>query len=167
MDPLERDYCVFAVEPPVFCDVLFNGCNLLMEVDSGSAFTVVNPRVMRQLRISKSSLRPCTFQLRSYTRQSLRILGKATADVSFKGKSVELELLVVKGFGVSLLGRDWFRSLGISLEGVNHVDASLQHVQAATVHNVMDEFSELFQARLGRSKGPPVRYRPRRESQVF
>lgn len=47
--------------------------------------------------------------------------------------------------------------MGISLEGFNYVDASLQQIQTATVYNVMDEFPVLFQEGLGRSEGPPAR----------
>lgn len=57
---------------------------------------------------------------------------------------MKLEPVVVKGFGVSLLGLDWFRSFGISLEGVLHVDTSPPQVEPAAVHNVINEFPEFF-----------------------
>lgn len=58
---------------------------------------------------------------------------------------MKLELVVVKGFGVSLLGCNWFQSLGISLKEVLHVDTLPPQVEAAAIRNVIDEFRKLFQ----------------------
>ncbi|XP_042149794.1 uncharacterized protein LOC121837946 [Ixodes scapularis] len=56
--------------------------------------------------------------VRTYTQQPVQIVGKVEVLVKYNGRVCKLPLLVKKGSGISILGRDWFQPLCISLEGL-------------------------------------------------
>ncbi|XP_075550768.1 uncharacterized protein LOC142584548 [Dermacentor variabilis] len=137
-------------------EVRANGSPLEMEVDSGAVYSVINDRTMRKLRISKRALRPSGRHLRAYNNKELRVLGELTVTVEFKGQEHRLRLVLVKGASVGLIGRDWFKSLGISLSGVNSVCEPSRTGSKGTTA-LLKKYSSVFEPGLGTSKGPPVR----------
>lgn len=140
---------------PAFCvDVRINNMPLSMEVDSGAACSIISERTMDKLGLPRQEIHPSSLQLRSYTKEHLAILGFLEVTVSHKAKCARLRLFVVRGSGTSLLGRDWFPALGISLCGINYVPGSEAPLTRSTA---ISEFPEVFAEGLGKSKGPPVR----------
>ncbi|XP_064475711.1 uncharacterized protein K02A2.6-like [Ornithodoros turicata] len=146
---------ITAEEPAVRVSVEVNGQPLEMEVDSGAVCSVVNERTFRRLRLSKHKLQPCELRLRTYSQQELRVLGSATVNVCHKGRQERLRLVVVKGAGVSLLGRDWFKALEIEVK-IHRLDAGVKNLGSSTTP-VLCKYAKVFQPGLGKSKGPPVR----------
>lgn len=133
-----------------------------MKVDSGFMCSIVNLKAMYNLGISKKALRPCTRKVLSYTQQPVEIMGNVDVTVAYDGRKVQLPLLVKKGSGIGILGRDWFLPLGISLNGqhqlgggrrpaVNH-----QYESVLSVTTLLDGFSTVFDPALGMSKRPPL-----------
>lgn len=147
---------VSSVTPAVFADVAINGHVLSMEVDSGSACTVISSETFRVLDLTTTKLRPSPLQLQSYTHERLDIMGTLEVDVTYKTREARLPLLVVKGTGTSLLGRDWFPALGIGLSGVKQLSEE-RTLRQQPVSVVVAEFPEVFKEGLGKSKGLPVR----------
>nr|XP_050035646.1 uncharacterized protein K02A2.6-like [Dermacentor andersoni] len=127
-----------------------------MEVDSGAVCSVINDRTMRKLLISKRALRPSSLHLRAYNNKELRVLGELTATVEFRGQEHRLRLVVVKRASIGLIGRDWFKSLGISLSGVHSVYEPSRTGSKGTTA-LLKKYSSVFEPGLGTSKGPPVR----------
>lgn len=66
-------------------------------------------------------LEPPPLQLRFSTYEQLDIIYILHVHVAYKTREECLPLLVVKGTGTSLLGRDWLSALAIGLIGVNQV----------------------------------------------
>nr|XP_050024971.1 uncharacterized protein K02A2.6-like [Dermacentor andersoni] len=152
-------YDVFVLsgeEPAVRVEVRVNGSPLEMEVDSGAVCSVINDRTMRKLRISKRALRPSSLHLRAYNNKELRVLGELTVTVEFRGQEHRLRLVVVKGASIGRIGRDWFKSLGISLSGVHSVCEPSRTGSKGTTA-LLKKYSSVFEPGLGTSKGPPVR----------
>ena len=83
-----------------------------MEIDTGSALTIVSQETFSQLwshehtpRLTKTSIR-----LRTYSGEELEVVGRAVVGVRYGGGSMEkLGLVVVRGKGPSLLGRNRLR----------------------------------------------------------
>ena len=102
----------------VFVDV--NGTTLQMEIDTGSALTLISQETFSKLwpqgeapQLEKTSLR-----LRTYSGEELKVIGRAVVRVGCGGQVVEdLGLVVVGGKGPSLLGRDWLGKLQLDWEG--------------------------------------------------
>ncbi|XP_064476854.1 uncharacterized protein K02A2.6-like [Ornithodoros turicata] len=146
---------ITAEEPAVRVSVEVNGQPLEMEVDSGAVCLMVNERTFRRLRLSKHKLQLCELRLRTYSQQELRVLGSATVNACYKGRQERLRVVVVKGAGVSLLGRDWFKALGIEVK-IHRLDAGVKNLGSSTTP-VLRKYAKVFQPGLGKSKGPPVR----------
>ncbi|KAG8234257.1 hypothetical protein J437_LFUL016017 [Ladona fulva] len=77
--------------------------------------------------------------------------GADESNVTYRNKRAELLLLVPATPGPSLLGRTWFRELGISVSGVNNLSCASQSLP----HELLD-FNEVFCPGLGQYSGPPV-----------
>ncbi|PIK53374.1 hypothetical protein BSL78_09736 [Apostichopus japonicus] len=98
---------------PFYISPNVNGKTVLFEVDTGSPWSIVSQETFKGIgsltEVSKSDV-----SLSTYTGTSVPIVGETKVRVLHLGKSKQLPLLIVKE-GVSLLGRDWIRELGISL----------------------------------------------------
>ncbi|KAL1418536.1 hypothetical protein MTO96_005663 [Rhipicephalus appendiculatus] len=151
--------------------VIVNGRQISMEVDSGSDCSIVNLRTLSRLGISKKALRPCSRGVRTYTEQPVWVVGEVEVPVKHNGREGKLPLLVTNGCGISILGRDWFQPLGISLEGLQQLNgapvsnssreegepaARDQSKVVTSVKTVLQDYSKVFKAGLGKSTGPPV-----------
>ncbi|XP_050033480.2 uncharacterized protein [Dermacentor andersoni] len=149
-------FVLFGEEPTVRVEVRVNGSPLEVEVDSGAVCSVINDRTMRKLRISKRALRSSSLHLRAYNNKELRVLGELTVTVEFRGQEHRLRLVVVKGASIGLIGRDWFKSLGIGLSGVHSVCERSRTGSKGTTA-LLKKHSSVFEPGLGTSKGPPIR----------
>ncbi|XP_042142281.1 uncharacterized protein K02A2.6-like [Ixodes scapularis] len=144
-------YNLSSNEPAILVDVDIDGQPTAMEVDSGCMFSVISRRTMARLHIPNQRLKPSTVALRTYTKEPVIVLGRVLVEVKHKERSATLPLLVVKGEYASLLGRNWFKHLGIGLTGVHQ----LRNTQEGS--GFLEEFKEIFDAGLGKSRGPPIR----------
>lgn len=78
-----------------------------------------------------------------------------TFRVEFKGRKRNLELFVTEGPYTSLLGMSWLPALGIRLLGINQAFADALPTPQ-NFEDVCNEFSEVFDGKLGFYKGLPV-----------
>ena len=115
-----------------FCiTVLVNGLELSMEINIGAAVSVISEGTFKSVwpGSSKPRLVCSMVELRTYSGQTLCVLGKTVVNVSFNNSSAELELIVVSGDGPTLLGRDWLTVLEIDVsncvQAVHSVHSSL------------------------------------------
>ncbi|KAL1472062.1 hypothetical protein MTO96_039565 [Rhipicephalus appendiculatus] len=151
---------------------MVNGHQISMELDSGSVCSIVNLRTLSKLGISKKALRACSRGVRTYTQQPVWDVGEVEVPVEYNGRESKLPLLVTKGCRISILGRDWFQPLGISLEGLHQLNgapvsnssrgegqpaARDQSKLVTSVKTVLQDYSNVFKPGLGKSTGPPVR----------
>ncbi|XP_037504865.1 uncharacterized protein K02A2.6-like [Rhipicephalus sanguineus] len=112
-----------------------------MEVDSGAARSIISVNEFRKLQVAKRmKVDKCDTQLVTWTKEGLDVLGKVSVPVKFKDRELQLPLLVLKNDGNTLLGRNWFQPLGISLTGLHSINVGPQ----AIVEKFADVFSETF-----------------------
>lgn len=124
-----------------------------MEVDSGSAYTVISDSTLHQLDIPRQRLTRSALKLNSYTGDLITVLGTVMVNVELKRKSVHLPLLVVESHGTSLLGRDWFAPLGITVQGIYQLSSDTER---SRTHLLIEDFPEVFQGGLGKRESLPV-----------
>ncbi|KAL0148659.1 hypothetical protein M9458_055986, partial [Cirrhinus mrigala] len=86
--------------------------------------------------------------LKQWSQATLEVKGRIFVEVLFKGTQNTLPLFVIGGQGTSLLGRDWFDALGISIEGVHRV-------QFQAMEEILTEYAEVFQD-IGVCRMPPI-----------
>ena len=93
-------------------------------------------------------------KLCTYT-QELSVLGAATVHVKYQGQEEQLPLLVVKGGGPSLMGRDWLRKIRLNWKELNH----LRSPSILTLQHVLRRHAEVFQDKLGTVQGAAAKIR--------
>ena len=97
-------------------------------------------------RFRKVKLMPTNCVLRTYSKQALEVRWHISVKVKCNGKTCTLKLLVVKGNGPALLGRDWIRKLRLDW-------FSVHRVAPESVEELCDRYQEVFQPSLGKVTG--------------
>lgn len=87
-----------------------NGVDFEMEVDIGARKSIISERTYRR-QFSHIPLQSANVKLRAYNGGRIPVLGQITATVKYQGQRAVLPLLVIKGHGATLCGRDWLRQL--------------------------------------------------------
>ena len=101
---------------PYQVDLQLNGVQTSMEVDTGTAATIINKETYKRIIDGNSAKnRPqmgtTKVKLRTYTGELVKVLGTVNVVVKYEKQEVELQTLIVEGSGPNLLGRDWLRVL--------------------------------------------------------
>ena len=107
---------------PLKVTLQLNNSSLDMEVDTGATFSVISETTFNSLwdRDSAPTLnRTDDPHLKTYTGQSIDVIGQINVIASYNQQEKELKLYVNRGVGPSLLGQDW-------LQDINHVDRFYQ-----------------------------------------
>ena len=73
-------------------------------------------------------------------------MGSATVQVGYESQTAELPLIVVKGDGATLLGRNWLNKIKLNCR-------KIQQVRQPRLHSLLEQYSEVFQEGLGTMKG--------------
>lgn len=130
---VEELYSVYEVHESekFITTVLIQGKEVQMEVDSGASHSLVSQETWRAIegRAGKIPLVSTGTQLVTWTKEPLEMLGKAIVEVRFKEKCAKLPLLVVNKQGSSLLGRSWFKALGIKIQGIKKISDESEMLQ--------------------------------------
>ena len=155
-EPFPVDYNIFAVGTdkkvdPYLAAVEINGATLLMEIDTGSALTLISRATFSKLwqQGESTKLEHTPIRLRTYSREELEVVGRAVVRVRCRGEvEEELGLVVVGGESPSLLGRDWLGRLRLDWRGVQSINAT-----SGTLEAVLAKHSDLFRDELGTMRG--------------
>ena len=138
--------------PECLCMVqllIVNGTPLQMQVDTGAVVSLISEstykRVWRRLR--RPALKKIGILLRTYTGESINVVGKIRVDVQYGDQyHCSLNLLVVHGRGPSLIGQDWLSELKMNL--------SLFNVGSSDgVEQLLEKHARLFEGKLGLLEG--------------
>ena len=86
-----------------------------------------------------------SIKLRTYTGETLKILGSIQVRVDYQGQVEQLPLLVVNGTGPSLLGKDWMSKIRLDWGRLLH---TIQ-VDTADVDTVLQKHATVFKNELG------------------
>ena len=93
---------------PMCVDLALEGTPFRMEIDTGAAVTVVGEASYQNSR-GHIPLVDTSLQLRTYTGETVKPLGKCIVKVTYEEQEKRLPLYVVKGSGAALLRREWLR----------------------------------------------------------
>ena len=93
--------------------VSLDGVLTEMEVDTGESLSVISEETLASVRKGPCfSLRKSTKKLKTYKGEEIPVLGVYTFPVSYKNAETrKLDIVVVKGKGLSLLGRGWLKKI--------------------------------------------------------
>lgn len=145
-------------------EVVINGFPLQFEVDSGASRTLISYPTFKLLfpgdppPLYESRVKLVTWGSSS----SINTVGRFFANVSYRGNSKYLPVLVGESPGPNLLGRNWFTpfGIGISLEGVHHVpDVAVPREDLrldVDIEVAVQSFPAVSGEGTGCYRGPPV-----------
>lgn len=132
--------------------VKISGQFVKMEVDSGSPYTILSLRKFREL-LPRAKLDHHTANITDFQGGRILVRGEHRITIEYHGQVIQnLPLLVVDCEAPSIIGRNWFKPLNITLQGVHVVRGKI------TIKDVLQEYDEVFSSELGCYKGPPVRF---------
>ncbi|KAL1414831.1 hypothetical protein MTO96_007172 [Rhipicephalus appendiculatus] len=93
-------------------------------IDTGDARSLISEETYHKVwaRNAPPQLSREPLDLRTWSGEELRVLGIAHMRVKFKADDCVLPLLLMKGAGCNLLGRDWLAPLHIQVHGINQME---------------------------------------------
>ena len=140
---------------PYVCELFLNGVSAQMEIDTGSAATIINANQYEVLQ-QQSKGRPLHLEkdnlprLRTYSGDTIMPLGKVVLDVCYQGDVCRLECLVVQGDGPNLLGRDWLQHIKLDWKQVYTLTNAIE--PEVKDSDFVESFPDLFKPGLGTFK---------------
>ena len=97
---------------PVLVEVVVNGKEVRMELDTGAAVSVMSSNVYERIsRVGQDKLQKSKVTLKTYTGELVQPEGVGWVDVVYKQQRCRLPVTVVKGNVPMLFGRDWLAKL--------------------------------------------------------
>ena len=148
-DPNELPYVLHTLRAqtgkPLEVDLMLDGKPLRMEVDTGAAVSLVSEKTYQSL-FPERCLQPSKVCLRTYSGESLKVIGQVEVEVCYEQQRVKLPLLVVKGEGPSLFGRDWLTKICLDWRAINAV-------KCRTLTSVLESYSSVIEPGLGTLQG--------------
>ena len=146
----DREYSLFSIpsngtSKPYTVTLEVAGQQLQMEIDTGASLSLISESTCRKLW-PKKRLLPTIAKLKTYSDETLPILGTLNVQVSHNKQKACLALVVVTGSGPSLLGRDWLKKLKMDWQQINHM-----HLK--TLHDLLEEHKVVFEESLGMLNG--------------
>ena len=131
---------------PMMVTVTVNNSTLQMEVDTGAAASVISEKTYHALWHDNAPLIQQTkVKLRTYTGELLEILGQVNVQVKYQGQEEQLPLLVVRGNGPSLLGKDWMTKIRLDWGQLVH---KIQR-DPSELEALLQKYTSVFQDELG------------------
>ena len=153
----EVEDCVYTMFPvslsrqdPIQITINVDNCPLTMELDTGASLSIISEKVYKTLP-SAPKLQPTSAQLRTYTGESIKVLGYISVKVCHNSQEKCVPLLVVSGEGPSLLGRDWLEQLKLDWTSVCHLHSE------ASVEDILARHRDVFNDELGTVQGITVK----------
>uniref|UniRef100_A0A5S6QMM6 RNA-directed DNA polymerase n=1 Tax=Trichuris muris TaxID=70415 RepID=A0A5S6QMM6_TRIMR len=148
------------VEPATTITLIVNKAKVNFEIDSGSALTLINQEMFHRLwKDNLPVLRTSTLNIKTWSRESMTVLGSFRARVQYRDISHELDLFVLRKGGRPLLGRAWFRPLNIGLNVPAHQASASSEVGTPKGNGwrqIVVRYADVFRPGLGQYKGPPI-----------
>ena len=86
-----------------------------MEVDTGAAVSIMSQAQFSQI-FPDESLLSSDIRLKTYTGQSMEVVGESIVNVAHNQQSESLPIVVVADDGPPLIGRNWLRKNPVRLE---------------------------------------------------
>ena len=149
-----EEYSLFRLGPankgsPYNVMVEVDGQSVTMEVDTGAAVSLMSEVTFKELWADRS-VDPSTVRLCSYSGEAIPVVGKAEVTISYKKQVAKVPLVVVKGEGPSLFGRNWLEQIRLDWQ-------EIYCLRPKSLQSVLQRHRALFQEGLGTLQGHKVK----------
>lgn len=126
-----------------------DGQDIEMEIDTGAAVSIISEK-MYLTQFPERPLDVASVKLKTYTGETMPVLGQFEATIDYKQQREQLPLIVVKGAGPALCGRNWLHKITLDWKEIKHV--SEMH-EPRSIDEVLQLHSEVFKEELGTLHG--------------
>ena len=138
---------------PITVQMELNGQQVLMEVDTGAAISLMSMITQKQL-FPKVKLMKSRTQLQTYTAESLAVLGTIQVKVRY-GTYVGIHTLYfVNGQGPTFLECDWLMKIRLDW---HNLGVATVHSKQPPLKAVIDKYGDVFTNEFGTFKGFKVK----------
>ncbi|MCG8048987.1 MAG: hypothetical protein N0E48_25860, partial [Candidatus Thiodiazotropha endolucinida] len=129
---------------------MIEGKFLKMELDTGSAISVIPIKTYKQL-FSHKPLSQTNTRLKTYTGQIIKPAGTINVSVDYEGQQHNLDLFVVKNDSPALFGRAWLKYLTLDWNSIKFLqtDKSVEE----NLQDILQKYKSVFTAETGIVKG--------------
>ena len=139
-------------QPPIVVNMIVKGSPVQFDLDTGAVVTVMPERKFRQL-FPEQFLRRSSVKLKTFTGQKPKVVGETDVDVCYQDQEPKtLPIVVVRGEGPPLLGRNWLQHFILDWSNIKAV----LH-ERDTLNKLLAEYADVFSNELG--KITPVKAR--------
>lgn len=139
-------------EPPITVHPVIEGKVIKMEVDTGTAVSVISESDYTcSANFNMVNLEPSSEILRAYSGDTIQPLGKIKVNVKLNSQTANLDLLVVPHGGPALLGRDWLGKLQLNWQEIKTLRA-VNSTYQSSLKDLLDSHKDLFAPGVGTLK---------------
>ena len=107
---------------PIEVTVHVEGKPLTMELDTGAAVFIISEETRRKI-LPQVKLRKSKIILKTYTDQTMEVVGQLNVHVKYGTQTAPLILVVMTGNGPSLFGRNWLTHIQLDWKRIATVEA--------------------------------------------
>ena len=132
------------VSPPITVELIINGKEIEMEVDTGAAVSIMGEKTVQEM-FPEVQLKKSDFVLKTYTAESMEVVGEIDVEVEYQGQTEKLVLVVVSGNGPTLLGRNWLQVIKLNWNQIAHTRLD----QVKCLDALLAIFSDVISDKLG------------------
>ena len=153
--PLDNSYDLFTLsssgQEPILVSVTLTQTPVQMELDTGVSLSLLNKQTFDVIaNKSHTTLKTTDVQLKTYTGETVEVLGAVELIVIYGEQTKQLVVYVVAGNGPNLMGRDWLCSLKVSIGEVHKVQVP------SGLPELLEKHKQVFSDGLGTFKGGKV-----------
>ena len=130
--------------PPIKVHVELDRCSVPMEVDTGASVSIM-PETLYHKLWPRRGLKETTIRLQTYSKEPIGVVGTTEVKVAYEGQTATLPLVIVKGEGPTLLGRNWLSQIRLNW-------SKIHYTTSPGLHELLTKYSEVFQEGLGSFK---------------
>ena len=136
----------------LWIEVELNGIPLKMELDTGISISLVSKRTWQD-KLGAPPLNQRKLVLRTYSGQTLHVLGEATVQVKTHSQLKQLPLVVVEEEGTPLFGRNWLVHIKLAWDILK---CTYLHERTCTMHAIVASCPQGQRSQTGAVRNPPA-----------
>ena len=126
-----------------------NGKLLQMELDTGSAVSVISKRDY-ETNFGNNKLTNTKITLKTYSGETVIPLGVFEVKVEYEGQNAMLKFYVVEKGGPVLFGRDWLQKIHVNWKNIKCLHSVSTGIQSnENLDNVLKRYPSVFQDGIG------------------
>ena len=145
-----------------------NGIHSLMELDTGAGVSIISQETYNR-HFKETPLQPSVTLLQTYTGHPVQVSGQFPVKLEYQKQNVTVPLLVVKGSGPSLFGRNWLSHVKLDWKKICSIrvsDPGLPQDVKTQLHTTVQCHSNVFKPGLGTIRGITAKLEMKPDSQL-